>query len=288
MKKEKLLEKLKSKYRLTIYHDHNLEEINTFTITKLNVFVYVIFLIVFVGFLSSLIMVYTPLNMLMPSQVDISKQREIIENSMTIDSLSKEIAAENFYLNQVKNVLQGKFPTDTLQQSYSVKDKQKKINDLNFSSSDLDSVLRTQIEQEENSNLSAIDKVKSAASIKNLHFFMPVKGVVTNKFDFEKGHFGIDIVAAKDQAIMATLSGTVIMATWSLETGYVIEIQHRNNLISIYKHNSVLLKQTGDRVEAGESIAIIGNSGEQTTGPHLHFELWHNGVPLNPSDYIAF
>ncbi len=288
MKKEKLLAKLKSKYRLTIYHDTNLEEINTFTVTKLNIFVYVVFFVIIIGIFSTLLIAYTPLKLLMSSQNDISKQRDIIQNSMMIDSLSKEIAAEKFYLDQVKNILQGKFPGDTLHRSYSVKDTVSKISDLNFKSSDLDSVLLSQIEQEENNNLSVIDKVKTSTSIKNLHFFMPVKGIVTNKFNFEKGHFGIDIAAAKDQAIMATLSGTVIMSTWSLETGYVIEIQHRNDLLSLYKHNSVLLKRTGDRVKAGESIAIIGNSGEQTTGSHLHFELWHNGVPLNPEDYIAF
>jgi len=121
-----------------------------------------------------------------------------------------------------------------------------------------------------------------------LHFIVPLKGIVSNEFNHEKSHFGIDIVPGNDETVLATLSGTVILSTWSVETGYIIAIQHNWNLVSFYKHNSVLLKKVGDRVKTGESIAIVGNSGEQTTGPHLHFEIWHNGTPTNPRDYIIF
>ena len=110
-------------------------------------------------------------------------------------------------------------------------------------------------------------------TLKNLHFIVPLKGIISNEFDSKKSHFGIDIVPGNDETVLATLSGTVILSTWSVETGYIIGIQHNWNLISFYKHNSVLLKKVGDRVKSGESVAIVGNSGEQTSGKHLHFEL---------------
>jgi murein DD-endopeptidase MepM/ murein hydrolase activator NlpD len=121
-----------------------------------------------------------------------------------------------------------------------------------------------------------------------LHFFSPIKGLVTNSFNAIQNHYGTDIVGAPNEVVKATLGGTVVMATWTLETGYVIEIQHDNNLISVYKHNAELLKRVGDHIRVGDPIAIMGNSGELTTGPHLHFELWYKGTPLNPEDYISF
>ena len=128
----------------------------------------------------------------------------------------------------------------------------------------------------------------ATVQLDKLHFFTPVRGMVTNSFNPSNNHFGTDIVAGPNEVVKATLAGTVIMATWTLETGYVIEIQHDNNLISVYKHNAELLQKVGLRVKAGDAIAIIGNSGELTTGPHLHFELWQNGVALNPENFIVF
>jgi murein DD-endopeptidase MepM/ murein hydrolase activator NlpD len=160
---------------------------------------------------------------------------------------------------------------------------------LEFKRSKHDSILRRQIDMEEQKNLSKItDPTNRGFSLKNLHFFMPVKGIVTNKFDLTGGHPAIDIVSEPNEPVLATLEGTVTVATWSLTTGYIIQVQHSHNLISMYKHNSSLLKKEGDHVSAGEPIAIIGNTGELSTGPHLHFELWYNGSPINPEDYIAF
>jgi murein DD-endopeptidase MepM/ murein hydrolase activator NlpD len=122
----------------------------------------------------------------------------------------------------------------------------------------------------------------------NLYFFTPLKGSITNSFEPTSRHYGIDIVAPKNEAIKATLDGTVIFAEWTVKTGYVIQLQHANNLTSIYKHNSVLLKEVGDAILAGEAIAIVGNSGKLTSGPHLHFELWRDGVALDPEKYINF
>ena len=115
-----------------------------------------------------------------------------------------------------------------------------------------------------------------------------MKGVVTNHYDPPQNHYGIDLVAAPNEVVLAVANGTIVLSGWTLETGYTLSIQHENNFISVYKHNSKLLKHQGDRVKAGEAIAIIGNSGELTTGPHLHFELWQNGNSVDPTKFIHF
>ena len=122
----------------------------------------------------------------------------------------------------------------------------------------------------------------------NLNLFPPVKGYITQKYEPNKDHYGIDIVAKDKESVKSALDGTVIMADWTSETGYVIAVQHQYNLVSFYKHNSVLLKKVGNFVKAGDAIAIIGNSGEMSSGPHLHFELWKDGVPINPELYMVF
>jgi len=119
-------------------------------------------------------------------------------------------------------------------------------------------------------------------------FVAPLKGIITNEFNFNEKHYGIDVVANTDEVIKALCDGTVVFADWSIEGGYTIGIQHDKNLVSVYKHNAELLHHEGDIVKAGEPIAIIGNGGTTSTGPHLHFELWYKGVPLNPADYISF
>jgi murein DD-endopeptidase MepM/ murein hydrolase activator NlpD len=150
-----------------------------------------------------------------------------------------------------------------------------------------DSIFQDKI-LEERLSLSVQSTRNPIGSLSNLHFFIPVKGLITNKFNASRGHYGIDLVSQPNTRISATLSGTVLYAGWTLDTGYVIFLQHDNNLVSSYKHNAALLKKTGDRVNGGEAIAIIGNTGEVTTGPHLHFELWHEGKPIDPEQYIVF
>jgi len=152
-----------------------------------------------------------------------------------------------------------------------------------------DSLLRSEYENISKYNLFKSDKTAGKGStMRNLTFFSPIKGTVTSEFDPLRKHFGVDVVAARDEVIKAVQDGTVIFAGWTVETGYVIAIQHPGNVISVYKHNSVLLKKEGNMVHAGETVAIIGETGELTTGPHLHLEIWINGIPVNPKDYIVF
>jgi murein DD-endopeptidase MepM/ murein hydrolase activator NlpD len=151
-----------------------------------------------------------------------------------------------------------------------------------------DSALRAAIEQQDKYDLDFAGSASGNTSISSFFFFTPVKGTVISRFDPVEKHYGIDVVAAKNEAIKSTLDGTVVLSTWTYETGYIIALQHTNNLFSVYKHNSALLRKEGNYVKAGEVIAIIGNSGETSTGPHLHFELWHNGKAINPLDYMVF
>ena len=151
-----------------------------------------------------------------------------------------------------------------------------------------DSLLRQEWKEREKYDLIYTPGKSGGDGIGSFIFYTPVNGRIVNGFNVQKQHYGIDLNGEKDAPVKATLDGIVILSSWTYENGYVIAIQHAANLISVYKHNSVLLKHQGDPVKAGDPIAIIGNSGEQSTGPHLHFELWYNLRPVNPADFVSF
>jgi murein DD-endopeptidase MepM/ murein hydrolase activator NlpD len=284
-KKEKIVQKLKNKYQLTIYNKNTLEQVLTVSLTRLNVFAYVGVFSIVIAFIVGTLFVYSPLGLLIPAQQNSKLSRQLVNNAYKLDSLRNAIAIRDKYFENIQNIMHGR-KVDNFETTYDTSIRNQK---LVFTKSKHDSVLRKQIEMEEQENLTSISNpVSRSTSLKNLHFFMPVKGIVTNKFDVQGGHSAIDIVAEPNEPVLATLEGTVTLATWSLTTGYIIQIQHAHNLISMYKHNSSLLKKEGDHVNAGEPIAIIGNTGELSTGPHLHFEIWYNGSTINPEDYIAF
>ncbi len=289
MAKEKKEKKSISNYRISVFDDDTLQEIRTLKLNKFSMISYIGGLVVILTILITLVLIYTPLNILIPAKANTEHNKQIVANAFAIDSLRIQIAAQEHYVLTVKSILQGKIPNDTLTSTNTAKDSLSAAYQYDFDKSDLDSILRKQIEASETENLSVIEKNSGKVNLKNLHFTVPLRGILTGKFDLRKKHYAVDIVPERDDAaIVAVLPGTVISDSWSIQTGHVIQIQHDYNLVSIYKHNSVLLKKTGDRVRAGESIAIVGNSGEETTGPHLHFELWHNGEPVNPQNYIAF
>ncbi|MBN2757114.1 MAG: M23 family metallopeptidase [Bacteroidales bacterium] len=284
-KREKLIQKLRNKYQLTIHNINTLEEVLTFRLSRLNVFTYVGFSVIIISILISFLFIFTPLNLLLPIQRNSKLSRQLAENTIKLDSLENEILIRDRYFENIRNIMHGK-QVDNFEE---LQDTSFRHENLEFSRSKHDSILRRRIDMEEKQSLGVIEnKAIGNVSLKNIHFFMPVKGIVTNKFNIEEKHFGIDIVSQLNEPVLATLEGTVTIATWSLNTGYIIQVQHAHNIISIYKHNSSLLKKEGDHVTAGEPIAIIGNTGELSTGPHLHFELWHNGTVINPEDYIAF
>jgi hypothetical protein len=284
--KRPVSERLKDKYRLIIYNDNTFEEVGYIRLKGFNL----LWIIGAVGFilvvLTFVLVAYTSVRELIPGYPDSKLRREIVMNALKLDSLEHELEIRDKYFTNIGNIITGHDPVVKVDgQNQPVETK-----DIKFSKSDKDSLLRKQIEDEEqfNFNTKAEKAAASSGNLSQVHFFTPLRGIVTNSFNRATNHYGTDIVSGPNDVIKAVLDGTVIMATWTLETGYVIQIQHENNLVSVYKHNAELLKKAGSRVEAGEPIAIVGNSGELTTGPHLHFELWYNGRPVNPEDYIIF
>jgi len=276
--------RLKDKYRLIIYNDQTFKEVWYLRLSKLNFIALVISIIIFfsVGIYS--LIAYTSIREMIPGYPDDMMRRSILINAMRLDSLENEIRIRDMYFSNLNAIISGEEP-DNMVASV---DTTIEYTNIDFSTSLEDSILRVQIEEEEQYNLTVMENIPPSSRLVSTHFFAPIKGHITNSFNANENHFGTDIVAAPNEVVKAILDGTVIMASWTVETGYVIEIQHSNNLISVYKHNAELLKKVGNIVKAGDAIAIIGNSGELTTGPHLHFEMWHNGTPINPEDYIVF
>jgi len=284
-KKKKISDKLKNKYRLTIYNDTSFEEVTTLILSRLNVFAYLGLFVIVIGVLVFLLLLYSPLKMFLPAYQNSEMRRNIVINSIRVDSIAKEIDLRDKYFLNLKNIMEGK---EIIEEQIS-EDSAVHYDEINFAKSKEDSLLRTQIEGQELYTITTKDESRKSNSLSSIHFFSPIsKGLITNKFSLKEKHFAVDIVAAPNEGVKAVLDGTVIEASWTLATGNSITIQHENNILSLYKHNSALLKQVGDRVKSGEIIAIIGNSGELSTGPHLHFELWHNGIPLDPESYIVF
>lgn len=282
--KTKYIHKLKSKYRLSIYNDQTFEEVWFMRLSRLNVISVVGGLAILLIVMVTTLIAFTPIREFIPGYPDGTTRRYIYQNALKTDSLERELQQWKIYLSNLHTILRGESP-DNLE---SVPDTSIRYREIRFTRSVEDSLLRLQIESEELYNLSVIDIKRTNDRITRLHFFPPVKGVITNSFNVQKGHLGVDVVAPPNEVIVAIADGTVTFSSWTLETGYVLQIQHEDNLLSVYKHNSKLLKRAGTQVKAGEAIAIIGNSGELTTGPHLHFELWHNGTAINPEQYIVF
>jgi len=271
--------KRKKRFRLVIFEEATLVERVNFSLSKGNMFTYGGGIVILIGFLVSLLFIFTPLRYFIPSVDDYKMENRIIRNSLIIDSLESEIAFRDNYFKQIKNVING---DDIAQYAYS---DTSMIGSL-LTEHQKDSILEELIKRDQD-NLDDI-RQNDIITIDNANFYSPLSGVVSNEFKPANGHYGIDIVAPENEPVVATLSGTVVLATWSLNTGYVVQIQHANNVISVYKHNGELLKKEGDRVSAGEPIALVGNTGDHTTGPHLHFEIWQNGSPVNPRNFINF
>jgi len=282
--KKSFLEKFRHKYRLSIYRDETFEEVLNLKLTRMNVMAIVglgvfLFLLIVIS-----IIAYTPVRELIPGYPDQNTVRNIYLNNFRLDSLEMEIAKRDAYFENLRRIIAGDRPQDLDE----VSDQPVSTAGLSYVKPKEDSILRAMVEPGDQFGLSTIESRRLKPAFFNVLFFPPVKGMVTNSFNSGLDHYGTDIVAATSEVVKATLPGTITMAGWTLETGYVIQVQHADNIISVYKHNAELLRHIGDRVKAGDPIAIIGNSGELTTGPHLHFELWYNGTPVNPEEYISF
>lgn len=285
--------KLYRMLRMTVFVDKSFEQLFTirFTPIALGVAVGALAILLIAGV--TVLIAFTGLREYIPGYPTGEERAMILHNLQRADSLASEVALRDNMLNNLRMVLRGDdqpaSDDKTGQEGTSPVTKQLLVN-LNQAKSDEESAFLTNIENQDKYDV-ADDSDHDAtmnSELESTFFFSPLKGVVTDQFGVRSGHLGVDIAASDGTPVMSTLAGTVIFSEWTLQTGYVVAVQHDNQLVSIYKHNAQLLKQQGSRVKAGEAIAMVGNSGELSSGPHLHFELWYKGAPLNPENYIEF
>lgn len=282
-KRKEIKRKLLNKYRLVILNEDTFEEKISFKLSRLNVFV--------LGWISTFVLIalttvliaFTPLREYIPGYSSTKLKKQATELTYKTDSLVNVLNYTNKYLSNIRMVLSGDVANNKMNRDSLFEQVKIDPNTVDLSPIKEDLNLRAQVALEDKYNLFGNTKTESS-----LVLFSPVSGTISQDYDKDKKHFAVDVVAPKDSPIKSVAQGTVIFADWTTETGYVIIVEHKDNLLSVYKHNSALHKEQGEIVKAGEVIATIGNTGEITTGPHLHFELWSNGTSVNPTNYIDF
>ncbi|MCS6916612.1 MAG: M23 family metallopeptidase [Chitinophagales bacterium] len=285
--RKKLWERLTTPYRLVLLNDETFEEVTSFQLTRMNVYVLVSTVLVVMVLVTVSAIVFTPLKEYIPGYADVDTRQTVMELKLRADSMQRALEMRERYLENIRSIISGEVSPasvyDTLSQPVKRQDPAETARP-----SESETQLRREVEQMERFALLQQQPISLRTPSRNLfHFFLPLRGgYITQPFDEARKHFGVDLVAVENEPIKATMDGTVVFAGFTAETGYSIMLQHAQNLLSVYKHNSALLREVGDRVRAGDIIAIIGNTGEYTTGPHLHFEIWYNGIPLDPEKFL--
>lgn len=282
-KLKKTTEKWRNKYRLVILNDEDFEEKLSLKLSRLNVFFIIALGSVVLITGTILLIAFTPLREYIPGYSSTALKRQAYNNAIRVDSLETRLAQYEQYVSIIRGVVADEpleYIGDTIERTSST------TGGFSLDPSIEDSILRVRVEQEEAFNIQGGESRSSPLS--SYAFFTPVRGEIVQRFIPEEEHYAVDIVTRNNEPVKSCLKGTVVFAEFSAQTGHTIVIQHSNNLTSVYKHNSTLFKKQGNRVRAGEVIGIIGNTGELSTGPHLHFELWYNGVPINPEDFLQF
>lgn len=277
-------EKRSKNFRLAIVDDKTHRQLLTLHFTRTSFFVATVSFIVVLTAVIFSIIAFTPVRTFIPGYPDARSKRAAIQNVIAIDSLESVIYRWELYSENLRRVVEGEEPIKI----DSIINANRKSEEGDVDVAELqrqDSLLRQHVKEEEQFGVS--DGVRRDLPIEGMHFFTPLKGVVSQGYD-PAVHPYVDITAPAGSVIKATLDGTVIFAGWSDDSGHTIQIQHDGDIVSIYKHNEKLLKKVGDKVTAGAPIALVGNSGELTTGDHLHFELWYKGETVDPARYINF
>jgi len=273
---------LRSKYRLVILNDSTFGEKISLRLSPLGLITGIFAITIVMTTLVISLVAFTPLREYIPGYGTVAERKQILDLSQKADSMEQTLESRAAYMQSILNVLNEKFETKTEKPK---KDTTGKYKDVNTKASNSDIEFRNDYELNKNNSIATKAKYKG---LSDLVFFTPVKGLISSSFNLSENHYGLDIVTKADETIKSTLDGTIIFTGFSAEDGNIIQIQHSNNLTSIYKHNSTLLKKTGERIKAGEAISVVGNTGERSKGPHLHFELWFDGQPINPQDFVAF
>lgn len=271
-------------FRLAVIDDKSHEQLLTIRFTKTTLFIAIVTILVMLCALIYSLVAYTPIRTFIPGYPDAHSKRAAIQNTIKVDSLERVIFRWEMYSENLKRVLAGEeaLKIDSILIS---------TRNLTEAGADMealmkrDSMLRQGVMEEEQFGISA--RKQRDLPIEGMLFFTPLKGVVSQGYD-PNIHPYVDITAPSGSVVKAVLDGTVIFSGWSADAGHTIQIQHDGDIVSIYKHNEKLLKKTGDKVSAGTPIALVGNTGEMTTGAHLHFELWHKGETVDPTKHISF
>jgi len=282
-KRKEIKKKLLHKYRLVILNESTFEEKISFKLSRLNVFVTGSLCIIGLIGLTTLLIAFTPLREYIPGYSSTKLKKQATDLTYETDSLVRVLNNTNRYLDNIRMVLSGDIENNEVN-----RDSLREQFELDPSTIDLtpikqDSLLRAEVALEDKYNL-----FERNTTTNEVVLFPPISGTVSQKYDSQKKHYAVDVVASRETPVKAAANGMVIFAEWTADTGHVIILEHQDGFISVYKHNGSLNKAQGDIVRAGEVIASVGNTGEFTTGPHLHFELWNKGTPVNPLDFIDF
>lgn len=285
--KKTISDRLTTKYQLVIRNEENLAEKTTFGFTYAKLLVLSITLFIAIFGLSLYLSKTILAKWFDPRHAQMEANKKLYELALKVDSLAIEVDRKDRFIYNFQRILRGDTSTGFDDPSSEFSDQltpAKAVGNMNLAATD--SQFRQEFEQSE---LSLITLTSSKQrELQDTYFFTPITGFISDHYDLKKSHYGVDVVAKTNEPVKSIADGTVIMASWTQDSGYVMAIQHRGNLLSVYKHNAELLKKVGTFVNAGEIISIVGNSGEMTDGPHLHFELWYNGNPQNPEEFVTF
>ena len=280
-KDRKLADRLLNKYRLVILNEDTFEERFAIKLSRLNVFILFSLLAISLIFFTTLLIAFTPIREYIPgySSTELKKRATLL--TYKTDSIQRELELNQQYIATIRSVLTGEIQQIDFNRDSLVNAAERDMELIEPSRED--SLLREKVRKEDKYNL-----FDTGIEGTSFVLFPPVKGTISATYNIEDRHFAVDIALTVNTPIKAVADGTVIFSEWTVETGYVMIIAHEQDLLSVYKHNGSLTKIQGDLVKSGEVVALSGNSGEFTTGPHLHFELWSNGYPVNPQNFIDF
>ncbi len=282
-KQKKIVKKLLSKYRLVILNESTFEERFAIRLTRLNVFLIASLASITLIFSTFILIAYTPLKEYIPGYSSTKLKKEATLLNYKTDSLVQRLQYNAQYYASIRKVLTGDVSAESVNKDSLIIATQNAIATNQIAINKEDSLLREKVEKEDKYNL-----FEDGLDQSNYVLFPPVHGAISEHYNIKEKHYAVDVVVANNTPVKATADGTVIFAEWTLETGFVVILEHNQELISVYKHNSEITKKQGDIVKSGEVIAMSGNTGEYSTGPHLHFELWSKGYPINPTNFIDF
>ncbi|MEP7268063.1 MAG: M23 family metallopeptidase [Saprospiraceae bacterium] len=286
---KRILHKIKTPYRLVILNHETYKELGSYQLNLLNVYTLLSVLMVIGALLVTLLLFFTPLKRIIPGYGQ-TNTKDYVTLYKKVQSMEKEIGAQNLYISKMQKLINGEveMPDPNMDKNIAIA---KPVNTEPVPKSAAEIALEDeQLVEKQISNVTnqRLSNVVKPFTIERLYFIAPVQGEVSEKMSSDKNHLGVDIIVPRNTEVKSVMDGTILSADYTMDTGNSLTILHKNDIVSVYRHNSKLLKKAGDFVKAGEVVAIAGNSGEQTNGPHLHFELWYQGKAVNPEDYMRF